>query len=128
MKLRSTSDESGPSASRKTVIEPQPDCFYTDAIGNCLGLKSHRCAQLGADAGDVVGPEDAAEFGEVAFVEVGVAGGRLEGLVADLYVEGVGFGIDDDVGAVDGEFVVDAVADGEGEAEHGGDGGCAEED
>ena len=69
--------------------------------------------QFRADAGDVVGPEDAAEFGEVAFVEVGVAGGGFEGLVADLYVERVGFGVDDDVGAVDGEFVVDAVADGE---------------
>src|SRR5665213_1520895 len=72
--------------------------------------------QLRADSGDVVRPEDAAELGEIAFVEVGVAGGGVEGLVADLYVEGVGFGVDDDVGAVDGEFLVDAVADGGGEA------------
>src|SRR5665213_105100 len=118
MKHRSTSYECGATASRKTVIEPQPNCVDTYTIRYSFGLESHLRAQLGADPGDVVGPEDAAEFGEVAFVEVGVAGGGLQGLVADLYVERVGFGVDDDVRAVDGEFLVDAVADGGGEAEH----------
>ena len=37
-------------------------------------------------------------------------------------------GVDDDVGAVDGQLFVDAVADGGGEGEHGGDGGCSEQD
>ena len=85
-------------------------------------------SQLGADPGDVVGPEDGFEFGEVGLVEVGVAGGGLDVDAADFYVEVGGFGGDDDVGAVDGQFFVDAVADGGGEGEHGGDGGGAEQD
>ena len=104
------------------VVEPEAE-GGDGAHGKCEGD-----GELGADAGDVVGPEDGFELVEVGLAEVGVAGGGLDVYAADFDVEVGGPGGDDDVGAVDGEFFVDAVADGGGEGEHGGDGGGSEQD
>ena len=104
------------------VVEPEAE-GRDGAGGQCEGDGEFR-----ADAGDVVGPEDGFELVEVGLAEVGVAGGGLDVYATDFYVEVGGFGGDNDVAAVDGELLVDAVADGGGEGEHSGNGGGSEQD
>src|SRR5260370_8934928 len=84
--------------------------------------------QFRTDACDVIAPEDGFELGQVGFVEVDAGGGGFDVDAAYFDVELIGFGVDDDVGTVDGQLFVDAVADGEGEGQHRGDGGGSEQD
>src|SRR5665213_1680065 len=104
-------------------MEPQAGGGELLSVG-----EGERDGECGGDSGDVVGPEDGFGLGQVAGLEIGSAGGGLDSDSADLYVEQVGLGCDNDVGSVDGQLFVDAVADGGGEGEHGGDGGCSEQD
>ncbi len=111
-------------------VVPMPDDTWVEWFACGFASQEHHAVHVhfGADGGDVVGPEDGAEFGEVGLVEVRIAGGGGDVDAADVDGEARGLRGDDDVGAVDGELVVDAVADGGGEGEHGGDGGGAEQD
>src|SRR5260370_31064619 len=84
--------------------------------------------QFRTDDCDVIAPEDGFELGQVGFVEVDAGGGGFDVDAAYFDVELIGFGVDDDVGTVDGQLFVDAVADGEGEGQHRGDGGGSGQD
>src|SRR6185312_5566116 len=111
----------------KRVIEPETTGLER-ARANIVVYQCHSQWQLGTDAGDVVGPEDPVEFLKVFFVQISVTRRGLQGLVSDFDVECIGLGIDDDVRAVDGKFLMNAIADGGSETEHRCNCGCSEQD
>src|SRR5208282_1026303 len=80
-------------------------------------IGGHR--QKGRESHDVVPPERAFDGGQIGFVQVSAIGGRLQVHTADLDVEGVSVGINDDVGAKGAQLTVDLVTDVGGDRDHG---------
>ncbi len=76
--------------------------------------------QHGSKTHDVVAPEHAFDFGQVGFVQVSAVAGRLQVDAANLDVQRVFLGSDDQVGAVGAQLAADLVADIGGHGDHGG--------
>jgi hypothetical protein len=89
-----------------------------------LAEQAHR--KLGTDPSDIVRPKDSPELRKVRFLEVRSAGDRLHVNAANLHLKLVGSGIDDDVRPVGSKLLVDAIADGGRQCEHGGYGRSAQ--